>query len=61
MQVIDTTSEMIAGYVAVALLVGGYVLSLWTRGRRVRQRLSALQKGQEGAASTRSAAMKDLP
>ena len=58
-QVIDTTSEMIAGYVAVALLFGGYVLSLWTRGRRVRQRLATIQRNQERAVAGQSASTRD--
>jgi hypothetical protein len=59
MQVIDTTSEMIAGYVAVALLVGGYVLSLWTRGRRVRQRLATIERRQDRAAGVSSPTTSD--
>lgn len=58
-QVIDTTREMIAGYVAVALLFGGYVLSLWARGRRVRRRLAAIHGNHEHAAAVPSAATKD--
>jgi hypothetical protein len=49
-QVIDTSSEMIAGYIAVALLVGGYVISLWLRGRRVRERLATIRERQERSA-----------
>ena len=39
---INTTSEMIAGYTVAAMLYGGYGLSLWIRARRVRQRLDAM-------------------
>jgi hypothetical protein len=39
---INTTAEMIAGYVVAGLLFGGYVLSLWLRARRVTQRLDAI-------------------
>jgi hypothetical protein len=39
---INTTAEMIAGYVVAGLLLGGYVLSLWLRARRVTQRLDAI-------------------
>ena len=56
-RVIDTTSEMIAGYIAVALLVGGYVLSLWVRGRRVRERLAAIRERQ--SSSARASQAKD--
>lgn len=57
-QAIDTSSEMIAGYIAVALLVGGYVVSLWLRGRRLRERLAAIHERQES--STRSPRAKDI-
>jgi len=49
---INTTAEMIAGYVVAGLLFGGYVISLWLRGRRVKQRLDSIMM----AASTRRSA-----
>jgi hypothetical protein len=39
---INTTAEMIAGYIVAGLLFGGYVLSLWLRARRVTKRLDAI-------------------
>ena len=39
---INTTAEMIAGYVVAALLFGGYVISLWLRGRGVTRRLDSI-------------------
>ena len=39
---IDTTAEMIAGYVVAGLLFGGYVLSLLLRAHRVSKRLDAI-------------------
>lgn len=39
---INTNAEMIAGYVVAGLLFGGYVVSLWLRGRRVTQRLDSI-------------------
>jgi len=41
-ETINTTAEMIAGYVAAGLLFGGYVVSLWVRARRVSQRLDSI-------------------
>jgi hypothetical protein len=58
-QVIDTSAEMIAGYIAVALLYGGYVLSLLIRGRRVRERLAAIQRNEQRRTES-SAPLKDL-
>jgi len=49
---INTTAEMIAGYVVAGLLFGGYVVSLWVRGRRVKQRLDSIMTA---ASSRRSA------
>lgn len=37
----ETGAYYVAAYVAVALLYGGYAVSLWVRARRVRQRLGA--------------------
>jgi hypothetical protein len=48
---IDTTAEMIAGYVVAGVLFGGYVLSLWLRAHRVSKRLDAILS----AASSRRA------
>ena len=50
---IDTTSELIAGYSAAAILYGGYVAWLWMRARRVRRRLDDIMMA---ASSRRSAA-----
>lgn len=49
---IDTTSEMIAGYTVATLVYGGYVLTLWLRARRVRAVGLSRMKG-------RSAALRD--
>jgi hypothetical protein len=39
---INTTAEMIAGYVVAGVLFGGYVMSLWLRGRRATRRLDSI-------------------
>jgi hypothetical protein len=49
---INTTAEMIAGYVAAGILFGGYTLSLWVRARRVARRLDSILTA---ASSRRSA------
>lgn len=50
--IIDTTAELIAGYTVSAVLFGGYVASLWIRGRRVRQRFDAILTAASGRRST---------
>ena len=54
---IDTTSELIAGYSAAAVIYGGYGVWLWIRARRVRQRLDAIL----AAASSRRSARTSGP
>jgi hypothetical protein len=41
----DTSGYYHAAYLAAGLLYGGYVLSLWIRARRVRERLHAATRG----------------
>ena len=38
---IDTTSTYHAAYILVALIVGAYAVSLWSRARKRRERLAA--------------------
>jgi hypothetical protein len=54
---INTTAEMIAGYLVAAILYGGYGVLLWVRARRVRRRLDAILIA---ASSRRSAAAPPL-
>ncbi|HEV8498488.1 MAG TPA: hypothetical protein VGQ56_16550 [Gemmatimonadaceae bacterium] len=54
---INTTAEMIAGYLVAAILYGGYGVLLWVRARRVRRRLDAILTA---ASSRRSAAAPPL-
>ena len=44
----DTTGYYHVAYVWAAVLYLGYALSLWARGRRVRERLAAAREGQSG-------------
>jgi hypothetical protein len=46
----DTSAYYRAAYIAAAVLYGGYVLSLWFRARRVRERMRPMR---DGAASAR--------
>jgi hypothetical protein len=41
----DTSGYYHAAYAAAGILYGGYVLSLWIRARRVRERLHAATRG----------------
>ena len=38
---IDTTSTYHAAYIVVALIFGAYAVSLWSRARKLRERLAA--------------------
>ena len=49
---IDTTSELVAGYSVTAVLYVGYGAWLWVRARRVKRRLDAIL----AAASSRRSA-----
>ncbi|HTE47130.1 MAG TPA: hypothetical protein VK636_17915 [Gemmatimonadaceae bacterium] len=40
----DTQGTFIAGYVAATIIYVGYTLTLWLRGRRVRERLDARRR-----------------
>lgn len=42
----DTSAYFHAAYIAAAVLYGGYVLSLWIRMRRVRERLRTASRDQ---------------
>jgi hypothetical protein len=39
---INTTAEMIAGYVVAGILFGGYTAALWVRARRVSRQLDSI-------------------
>lgn len=47
----DTSTYYHAAYAAAAVLYAGYVLSLWIRARRVRERLRSMSR--DGADSAR--------
>jgi hypothetical protein len=41
---LDNTGFVVAGYLLTAVVLGGYLLALFSRGRRARSRAEALAK-----------------
>jgi hypothetical protein len=46
----DTSAYYRAAYTAAAVLYGGYVLSLWIRARRVRERMRPMPRDRAASA-----------
>jgi hypothetical protein len=45
---IDTSFEFHMAYALAMVIYGGYILSLWRRSRRSRERLDALRESRRG-------------